>query len=37
VKIVVLKKKGDMDFRDIHCFNLALLPKQAWHLVQGFD
>lgn len=31
------KKKGGVGFRVIHCFNLALLEKQAWRLIDNPD
>ena len=31
------KDKGVLGYRDLHLFNLAMLARQAWHIVQNPD
>jgi hypothetical protein len=29
------KREGGMEFRDLHAFNMAILSKQGWRLIQN--
>ena len=36
-KLSTSKKEGGMGFQDLRAFNLAMLDKQGWQMIQGND
>ena len=36
-KLCLPKNRGVMGFRDTHSFNLAMLTKQCWRLIENYD